>query len=48
MESMETLEHLLLHEIKDLYNAEKQLVKTLPKVAKKASSPELKSAIDAD
>ncbi len=45
MDQVESLEHLLLHELKDVYNAEKQLVKTLPKVAKKASSPELKQAI---
>jgi ferritin-like metal-binding protein YciE len=46
MEKMESLEHLLVHELKDIYNAEKQLVKALPKVAKKASSPELKSALE--
>jgi ferritin-like metal-binding protein YciE len=32
-------------EVQDLYNAEKQLTKALPKAAKKASSEELKSAI---
>src|ERR1700712_5769492 len=31
-------------EIKDIYWAEKQLVKTLPKMAKAATSPELKEA----
>ncbi len=46
MDKMETLEHLLIHELKDVYNAEKQLVKALPKVAKKASAPELKQAIE--
>jgi ferritin-like metal-binding protein YciE len=46
MDKMDSLESLLLHEVKDLYHAEKQLVKALPKVAKKASSPELKSAIE--
>ncbi len=46
MEKINTLENLLVHELKDLYYAEQQLVKTLPKVAKKASSPELKSAIE--
>ncbi len=46
MEKMESLEHLLIHELKDLYHAEKQLIKALPKVAKKASSPELKQAIE--
>ncbi len=46
MEKIETLENLLLHELKDIYHAEKQLVKMLPKVARKASSPELKEAIE--
>jgi ferritin-like metal-binding protein YciE len=45
MEKFSSLESLLLYELKDLYNAEKQLVKALPKVAKKASAPELKHAV---
>jgi ferritin-like metal-binding protein YciE len=45
MERIDTLESLLLHELRDLYHAEKQLVKALPKVAKKASAPELKQPI---
>jgi ferritin-like metal-binding protein YciE len=46
MEKIETLEELLIHELKDVYNAEKQLVKMLPKVAKKAFAPELKAALE--
>ena len=46
MENINSLETLLLHEVKDLYHAEKQLVKALPKVAKKVSSPELKNAVE--
>src|SRR5258707_3762122 len=46
MQRIESLENLLLHEVQDLYHAEKQLVKALPKVAKKASSPQLKDAIE--
>ena len=39
--------HDLFHEtLKDIYYAEKKLVKTLPKMAKKASAPELKKAIE--
>ena len=39
--------HDLFHEtLKDIYYAEKKLVKTLPKMAKKANSPELKQAIE--
>lgn len=41
---IETLEELLLEEIKDLYDAEKQITKALPKLAKAASSPDLKAA----
>jgi ferritin-like metal-binding protein YciE len=46
MEKLNSLETLLLHEVQDLYSAEKQLVKALPKVAKKASSPQLRSAVE--
>ena len=44
---LDSLENLFLHEIKDLLSAEKQLVKALPKMAKGASNPSLKSAIEA-
>jgi ferritin-like metal-binding protein YciE len=40
------LEELLIDELKDLYSAENQLVKALPKMAKAASSPELRRAIE--
>ncbi|HVT90890.1 MAG TPA: ferritin-like domain-containing protein [Tepidisphaeraceae bacterium] len=42
--AMETLNDLMEDELKDLYNAENQLLKALPKMAKKASSTELKTA----
>jgi ferritin-like metal-binding protein YciE len=45
-EKLNSLDDLLLHEVQDMYHAEKQLVKTLPDVAEKAHSPELKSAIE--
>jgi ferritin-like metal-binding protein YciE len=41
-----SLEDLYLHELKDVYNAEKQITKALPKLAKAASSEELKSAFE--
>ncbi len=41
---MDTLAELLEDELKDLYSAENQLVKALPRMAKKASSPKLKDA----
>jgi ferritin-like metal-binding protein YciE len=40
-----SLESVLVEELKDLYNAENQLVKALPKMAKGASNPELKNLI---
>jgi ferritin-like metal-binding protein YciE len=42
----ENLRELLVEELKDLYSAENQLTKALPKVAKNASDPELKKAIE--
>jgi len=41
---MESLKELYIDELKDLYSAEKQLVKALPKMAKNATNPELKDA----
>jgi ferritin-like metal-binding protein YciE len=43
---VERLEQLLLAEIRDIYDAEKQLVKALPMMAKSASSEELREAIN--
>jgi ferritin-like metal-binding protein YciE len=40
----ETLEQLLEESLKDLYDAEKQLVKALPKMAKAATNADLKAA----
>jgi ferritin-like metal-binding protein YciE len=42
---MESLDELLAEELKDIYSAEKQLLRALPKMAKKASAPELKTAL---
>jgi ferritin-like metal-binding protein YciE len=41
---MQSLKELYLEELKDLYSAEKQLVKALPKMAKNATNSELKQA----
>lgn len=41
---MSTLEDLYTDMLKDLYSAEKQLVKALPKMAKNAESPDLQKA----
>jgi ferritin-like metal-binding protein YciE len=43
---METLEKLYINELRDLYSAENQLLKALPKMAKGASSAELKEAFE--
>jgi ferritin-like metal-binding protein YciE len=41
-----TLENLLLDELRDLLSAEKQITKALPKMAKAASSDELRRAFE--
>jgi len=41
-----TLRDALVDEVRDLYNAEKQLIKALPKMAKAASSDELRAALE--
>jgi ferritin-like metal-binding protein YciE len=41
---MESLQDLLVDQLKDLYNAENQLIKALPKMAKAATNPELQQA----
>jgi ferritin-like metal-binding protein YciE len=43
---MTSLEDLFVHELKDLYSAETQIIKALPKMAKNASSPELKRSFE--
>lgn len=43
---MKSLEDFLMEELKDLYSAEKQLTKALPKMAKAANSDELRQAFE--
>ena len=43
---LNTLEDLFVQQLRDLYDAENQLVKALPKMAKNASAPELKQAFE--
>jgi len=43
---MRTLKDLLVDQLKDLYSAENQLVKALPKMAKVASSDELREGFE--
>jgi ferritin-like metal-binding protein YciE len=44
--ALQSLDDLLLHDLKDLYNAEAQILKALPRMAKKASAPELRRAFE--
>lgn len=44
--SLATLHDLMVHELKDLYSAERQLVQALPKMSKNATSDQLRTAID--
>ncbi len=44
MPKLDSLDKVLEDELKDLYSAENQLLKALPKMAKKASTPSLKEA----
>ncbi|MDP2390961.1 MAG: ferritin-like domain-containing protein [Acidobacteriota bacterium] len=41
-----TLRDAFVDEVRDMYNAEKQLLKALPKLAKAASSDELRTALE--
>jgi ferritin-like metal-binding protein YciE len=43
---LDTLEQLYVSELRDLYSAENQLLKALPKMAEGASSPDLKDAFE--
>jgi ferritin-like metal-binding protein YciE len=43
--SLDSLQNLFVTELKDIYNAEKQLVTALPRIAKAAGSPRLAEAI---
>jgi ferritin-like metal-binding protein YciE len=44
--NLDTLEQLYISELRDLYSAENQLLKALPKMAKAASSEELKDGFE--
>jgi len=46
MAAEKTLNDLFLDTLKDIYYAERQIVKTLPKMAKAAQSPELKAGFE--
>jgi ferritin-like metal-binding protein YciE len=41
---IKTMEDLFTHQLRDIYYAEKQIVKSLPDMIEKASDPQLKQA----
>jgi ferritin-like metal-binding protein YciE len=43
---LNNLNDLFIHELQDIYNAEKQITKALPKMMKEASSSQLKKAFE--
>jgi ferritin-like metal-binding protein YciE len=43
--SVGTLEELVVDELKDLYSAEKQIIRALPKIIKAVSTPELQEGL---
>jgi ferritin-like metal-binding protein YciE len=46
MPSASTLQELFLTHLQDIYHGEKQILKALPKMAKSATTPELKQAFE--
>ena len=46
MTALKSLKDLFVHLLKDMYYAEKQILKALPKMAKKADSDELRQAFE--
>jgi ferritin-like metal-binding protein YciE len=44
--AMTTLDDLLVHGLRDMYHAEKQLTKALPRMARAASNTDLRSAFE--
>jgi ferritin-like metal-binding protein YciE len=44
--SMESMQDLYLHELEDLYSAEKQILEVLPKMAERASHTELRRTFE--
>ncbi|MEA9587342.1 ferritin-like domain-containing protein [Xanthomonas sp. WHRI 10064A] len=44
--AIKTIEELFIHELSDIYSAEKQLTKSLPRLARAATEPKLKDAFE--
>src|SRR5690606_3737376 len=45
--AVKTLEELFVHQLSDIYSAEKQLTKALPRLARAAAAEELSAAFEA-
>lgn len=45
--AIKTIDELFVHELSDIYSAEKQLTKALPKLARAATNPALRAAFEA-
>lgn len=45
--AVKTLEDLFIHELSDMYSAEKQMAKALPRLARAAENPDLEAAFTA-
>ncbi|HEY9131946.1 MAG TPA: ferritin-like domain-containing protein [Dyella sp.] len=45
--AVKTIEELFVHELSDIYSAEKQLSRALPRLARATSDPQLKQAFEA-
>ena len=43
---IKTLDDLFVHTLRDIYYAEKQIEKALPKMVEKATNPQLKAGFD--
>src|SRR5687768_16029997 len=46
MAKLSSLDDLLVHELQDMYHAEGQILKALPRMAKAATNPDLKAAFE--
>jgi len=46
MAKLKSLDDLLVHELQDIFDAEKQIIKALPKMIKAAAHPELQTAFE--
>jgi len=44
--TIKTMEDLFIHELSDIYSAEKQLTRALPKLARAATNPDLSAAFE--